>query len=371
MNWISVAEMKKAYMNIDLDDFTVFIGLNNGLNDKKYKEQKKKFKEVYTVIGSVSHSLEYKSLLGYIVANDKGEIKLVKEDKLVDLLKKHGCMNYSLATNDGHRYFVRKNPKVVVKEFTDEQVKELLGYSFEDFVLHSDMNLEQIDFCMANNGFILGFKRDFPVDYFGTTVVGTHLVYYNKEGSQIILNTVNRKDKPLNYYGQTCMIMRDVDHKKYHRYIKENPYNSCSSSPLVDVLASDLDPNHTEMLFTSTHIYRFMVICEMAKTYSKPVVPYSLGHNMYSIYSIFNITPYQDKKIEEYRNRKGEKNWDAGSFMRVYLGYLNMLKYSDGLKKFYVNFINSLPKYFETYSETHKVTKKELQEMKEFVEKLA
>lgn len=370
MNCISIGETKKVYMNLDLDNFSIFMGLNNGLNDKKYQELKKKSKIIYTVVGLVSHSLEYKSFLGYVVANNKGEIKLVKEDKLVELLKKYACMNYSLVTNDGHRYFARKNPKVIIKEFSDEQVKELLGYSFEDFVLHSDMNLEQIDFCMSNNDFKLGFRKDFPVEYFGTVVGGIHLIYFNKEGTQIILNTVDRGDKPLNYYHQTCLMIRDVDHKKYHTYIKENPYNSCSSSPLVDARDPNLDPNHTEILFNSTHIYRFLDISEKAKRYSKPVIPYSLGHNMYALHSMLNRTPYQDKKIQKYLENKKDTSWRMSDFMHLYVGYLNMLNYSDDLKKYYSKYLREVPKYLDSYSDKFNIPQKEIEAMKKFVETL-
>ena len=369
MECITIGKTKNGYVNLNLNDFTVFMGLNNGLNDRKYQEQKKKSKMVYTVVGLVSHSLEYKSFLGYVVANDKGEVKLVKEDKLVELLKKYGFMNYSYTLNENGRCFARKSPKVIIKEFEDEQIKELLGYCFEDFNLHSDMSIEKIEFCMQNNGFKLGFKRDFPVEYFGTTVVGSHLVYYNKEGTQIILNTVNRKEKPLNYYHQTCMLMRDVDHKKYHTYLKENPYNSCSSSPLVDAHDPNLDPNHTEIVFTSTHIYKFLNISEKAKTYSKPVIPYSLGHNMYALHSILNITPYQDKKIKGYLN--GDKNWKISNFMCLYMGYLNMLKYSDGLKKFYSACIAEFPLYMHDLIDELGLSEIKIRDMKKFVENLA
>ena len=339
MEYISVGKMKDVYVNVSMDDFTVFVGLNNGLNDKKYAEFKKKSKIVYTVLGTVSYDPDYKSFMGYVVANNKGEIQLVKEDKLLSLLKKHPCMNFSLATTDGGKSYVRKNPKVVLKDFIDEDIKKILGYSFDDFILHSDMQMEQIEFCMKNNDFKLGFRRDFPVEYFGTTVVGSHLIYFNKEGTQIILNYVNRKDTPLNYYHQTCMIMRYVDHKKYHNYLRENPYNSCSSSPLCDARDPNLDPNYTEMVFTSTNISRFLAISEKAKTYSKPIIPYTLGHNMYSLHTILNVTPYQDKKIREYQ--KGDKDWKKNEFMRLYMGYLNMLKYSDELKRFYSNCISA------------------------------
>ena len=55
MEYISVGKMKDVYVNVSMDDFTVFVGLNNGLNDKKYAEFKKKSKIVYTVLGTVSY----------------------------------------------------------------------------------------------------------------------------------------------------------------------------------------------------------------------------------------------------------------------------------------------------------------------------
>lgn len=369
-NYVSVGKVKNIYMNVDLDDFVVFVGMNQGLNDKKYKELEKKSKTIYTVIGLVSRSLEYKSFLGYIIANNEGHITLVKEDKLIELLKKYPCMNYSLTANESGRIFLRKSPNVVIKEYVDEDLKEKFGYSFDDFQLNLDMNLDEIEFCMQNNGFKLGFKKDFPAEYFGNSVGGTQVIYYNKDGTQIILNYINsRKTAPLRYYHQSLMIMRDVDHKKYQDYLRNNPYNSCSSSPLVDPTSHDLDPNHTEILFTATNIGRFLNISESAKTYSKPVVPYSLGHNMYSIHSVFNVTPYQDKKIKEYMGE--EKNWAISDFLRIYMGYLNMLNYSDGLKKYYSNFIVEMPKYFETYGKVHNLSDKQIQDMKKFVEKLS
>lgn len=374
MNCITVGKSKMGYVNIDLDTLSVFMGDNYNLNEKKYSEGKKKSKAVYTVIGLVSRNFEYKSFEGYIIANDKGEIKLVKEDTLVSILKKYYFMNYSLMTQvseEDLKYFSRKNPKTIVKEFIDKDVRDILGYSFEDFSLSSDMNLNQIDFCMKNNGFKLGFKTDFPVEYFGQTIVGTHLIYYNKEGTQIILNYVNKKDRPLDYYHQTCIIMRNVNHKKYHVYLKENPYNSCSSSPLVDASDSNLDPDYTEMLFTCNKLERFLNVSEKAKTYSKPIVPYILGHNMYSLHSILNVTPYQDKKIREYLNEKGQKKWDYSSFMSLYMGYLNMLKYSDELKKYYSKCLIALPEYFGLYKETFSIPQKDIQSMKKFVENLA
>ena len=369
MEYITVGRMNNGYINVSLDDFTVFVGLNNGLNEKKYKELKKKSKIVYTVIGIVSQSLRFKSLMGYIISDDKGKIKLVTEDKLLTLLKKHSFLNYSYTLTDDGRCFARKSPKVVIKEFEDDDVKERLGYSFHDFSLSLEMTLEEIEFCMENNDFRLGFRRDFPVEYFGTTVVGSHLVYYNKEGTQIILNTVNRKDKPLNYYHQTCMLMRNIDHKKYHTYLRDNPYNTCSSSPLVDVRDPNLDPNHTDMVFTSTTIYRFLNMSDKAKTYSKPVIPYSLGHNMYALHSILNITPYQEKKIAEYL--QGDKNWKTSNFMRLYMGYLNMLKYSDGLKKFYSECIVAFPLYKEELVSELGLSSRKIKDMQKYVENLA
>ena len=370
MEYITVGKTNNGYINVSLDDFTVFVGLNNGLNEKKYKELKKKSKVVYTVIGIVSQSLRFKSLMGYIISDDKGKIKLVTEDKLLTLLKKHSFLNYSYTLTDDGRCFARKSPKVVIKEFEDAFVKERLGYSFYDFSLNSEMSLEEIEFCMENNDFKLGFRKDFPVDYFGRVIDGVHLVYFNKEGTQIILNTIDRGDKPLNYHHQTCLMIRDVDHNKYHIYIKENPYNSCSSSPLVDAHDPNLDPNHTEILFNSTHIYRFLDISDKAKRYSKPVIPYSLGHNMYALHSMLNRTPYQDKKIQKYLENKKDTSWRMSDFMHLYVGYLNMLNYSDDLKKYYSKYLREVPKYLDSYSDKFNIPQKEIEAMRKFVETL-
>ena len=367
MNDVSIAKLNTSYLNIDLDDFTVFVSLNKGLNDKKYKEFKSKSKVVYTVLGTVSQSLEYKSLMGYVIANDKGEIQLVKEDKLLNILKKYPCMNYSLMSNED-RFFVRKNPKAIIKEYKDSEIKDLLGYSFSDFNLHADMNLEQIDFCMKNNGFVLGFRKEFPVEYYGHTINGVHLVYYNKAGCLIILNYIDKDKGSLGYFHQECVVMCCINHDKYVNYIKNNPYNSCSSSPLVDTRSSDLDPKHTDMLFNCSHLYRFMDIVEKSKTYSKPIIPYTLGFNMYAVHGMLKRTPYQDKKIDEFLG--GDKSWNMHDFMASYCGYLNILNYSDGLKKLYSNYIKELPKYFESYSEKHNISEKEIKKMKKFVESI-
>ena len=367
MNDISIANLNSAWLNIDLDDFTVFVGWNKGFNDKKYKDFKKKSKVVYTVLGTVSQSLEFKSLLGYVIVNDKGEIQLVKEDKLLDILKKYPCMNYSLMSNEG-RFFVRKNPKAITKEYKNSEIKDLLGYSFDDFDLHVDMTLEQIDFCMKNNGFFLGFRKDFPTEYFGTIVNSSHLIYYNKEGTQFVLNYIDKKQGSLNYYHQDCILMRNVEHKRYVDYLKNCPYNSCSSSPLVDTRSADLDSNYTDMLFKGSNVHRFMDMSEKAKTYSKPILPYIVGPNMYALHSMLNITPYQDKKIKEYLS--DEKSWNIKEFMSLYMGYLNILNYSDGLKDFYLNYFKELPKYFEEYGKIHNISDNKIKKMKKYIENL-
>ena len=82
-----------------------------------------------------------------------------------------------------------------------------------------------------------------------------------------------------------------------------------------------------------------------------------------------SLSPYQDKKIREYQ--KGDKDWKKNEFMRLYMGYLNMLKYSDELKRFYSNCISALPKYFEEYSKTHGISERDIQKMKKYVENLA
>ncbi len=374
MNNITVGKIRNGYINIDLDSLRMFNGANYTLNDKKYLEGEKKSACVYTVIGIVYSDVENKYLEGYIISNNNGELSLVKEDKLISLLKKNYCMNYSLIKKEGTEYYLRKNPNVVIKIFLDSDVKEILGYSFVDFKLNSGMNLDELHFCLSNNDFKLAYRNDFPVEYYNSILQGTHLVYFNEEGTQIILNYVNKNEKHLQYYRQTCMIMRDVDHKKYINYLRNNPYNSCSSSPLVDVCDPNLDPNKSEILFTSHTLERFLNISEMAKTYSKPIIPYSLGSNMYGIHSVLHITPYQEKMIKEYLEQKKYTDWDYSSFMRLYLGYLNMLKYSVELKKFYRNYINSLPTYFENYERimvTKKVTKQDIKDMHKFIEKIS
>ena len=365
---VTVGKSKHGYMNIDLNTLTCFLGDNFTLSDRKYIDCQKKSKTVYTVVGLVLN--DYNDFKGYIVSNNKGVITLVREDKLVDLLRKYSCVNYSVYTNDGHTYFARKNPKSEVRYFKNSEIKSKLGYSFDDFELSFDMTLKELDFCMENNGFKLAYQRIFPVDYMDKEKSGYHLIYFNKEGIQIVFNYVSDIDRPLNYYHQTCLMIRDIDYKKYHRYIKENPYNGGSSSPLEDVNSNE-ELTHGKMLFTFTNLSRFLFIVQKVKTYSRSVNPYKLGSDGYGLHSILHINPYQDNAIRDYCQKNGLSDYKYFSFLKCYVGYLNLLKYDEGLKKFYANILNGLPKYFDLYSETFNISDKTMIGLKKFAENVA
>ena len=352
MNFVCVGQKGKNFVHIELESLKPLFDnelLDISFNSKKFLDFQKYSRIVLTVVGVVF--TEYERELGFVVANNKGDIKLYKEEKLLSLLKKYPCMNYSIVEKDSKCY-IRKNPKAVIRSYLDEDIKKLLGVSFEDFELKSEMTLEELDYCMQNNDFKLGYKEEFIDKSFGRERKAVHLVYFNSEGTQCVFNWVGNQ---LNYYHQDYCMMRHIDHNKYVNFIRNNPYSLGSTIP-VDGVATDI------LVLTSQNIYQFLNSAKNAKVYSKPCKPYYISDTLDGMLEMVHITPEDSNIISEYSQEKSSKKGVASIDIRIfatyYIGYKKILKYNPELQKFYKNYISDFMKCYTNKAAVWKIDTK-------------
>lgn len=352
MNFVCVGVKGNSFCHFDLDSFEFISNsalIDVSFNQKKYADFQKKSRIVLTILGIVFDDFERE--VGYIVGDNKGNIKLCKEEKLISLMKKYPCMNYALVEKD-KKFYIRKNPKAVIKSYLDEEVKNLIGVSFDDFELKSNMTLEELDYCMVNNDFKLGYREEFTEHSFGRERKAVHLVYFNNEGSQCIFNWVGNQ---LNYYSQKYCMMRHIDHNKYVNYIRNYPYALGSTNP-VDGVNTDI------LVMTDYNIGKFLGMAKNAKIYSKPCKPYYISDTLDGFFEMTHITPEDSDFVSNYSKEKAEKlkvkQIDVSFFAKYYIGYKKILRYNPELQKFYKNYISDFMKCYLSKANVCKLDEK-------------
>lgn len=341
---------------------------DNTFNEKKYNDFKKKKSKVYTIISEICYSKEYESFLGYIIADDNGQLDVLTLDRVVNKLSKYPCMNYTVAYKDKSSY-LRRNPGSAIGCLEDSEVKKLLGVGIESYQLQGKMTFEELNFCMSKNGYKIGYYTSFDYEYYNKTVKAHHFIFYNKEGTQIVLNLLE-EDKgvlKLGWFGSTLVLLRHINHDNYLKYIKKYSYDMGSTNP-IDGTDTDI------LLMTNTNTEKFIGIADRVKQYSTPCIPYYLSSKLDGTFELFHLTPKQHKWIEKLVKKEKEKEdkYPLGKvqYLRYLIGFENLKKYDKGLQEFYKSFFyeNKVLEIFKTKIESYNLTKKDLLMMEKIVQ---
>lgn len=320
-------------------------------NESKFNKLKKTSKMVYTILAEIVPYEESKEIIGYLLCNQLGAIGIETPEDSINLLNKNACMNYTLAKK-GNTKYLRKNPNIDVPLMTNEKVKEIYGFDMNSFYLRKDMNLKEIEFCMQKNGFKLGYSKLFKAKHYGEELKqGEHRIYYNKDGTLIVLNLLEGAN--LNWYGQSMIYMRHIDSEKYINYIKKATYDMGSTNPI--------DGSNTDItVFTHSEVYKFMRVNRRLSSFSKPCKPYYLSPTGDGVFEMMIIDPKQYDWLQ-----RNDKKYTL--LAHTYIGFKNLEKYSVGLKEFYKEYIekeNAILKYklglYKINEETFLKEKKEI-----------
>lgn len=342
--------------------------IDNTFNEKKYNDFKKKNSKVYTVISEICYSKEYESLQGYIIADDKGQLDVLTLDRVLEKLSKYPSMNYTVAYKDKSSY-LRKNPGSTIGCLEDSEVKKLLGVGIESYQLQNEMTFEELNFCMAKNRYKIGYYTSFDYKHYDRVAKAHHFIFYNREGTQIVLNALEEKKGILNlhWFGSTLILLRHINHNNYLKYIKKHSYDMGSTNP-IDGTDTDI------LLMTNSHTDKFIGIAERVKQYSTPCIPYYLSSKLDGAFEFFHLTSKQHNWVENITKKEEEKerNCHFGKvlYLRYLIGFENIKKYDKGLQEFYKYFCNEnkILEILKDRMESYNLTNKDLIKMQKMVQ---
>lgn len=310
MKLVCVDKSFERYTYIKMSDLSVVYKydlVDTSFNEKSYLKLLKdlnkmgsKNKSIYTVIAEITNDYDGKYTEGYLIASNKCSIELIKESELLNFVKRHIVTNFYLVSGSTGEY-VRKKVGVDLFKMNNSELKKIYPYSLDDYRLNKDMNLDQLEFCMQKNGFKLGYSEDFKAHVYGKGLEDCKfLIYYNKKGDILYFNYT--ETGKLGYFGNELLALRHVNSNKYHKYLKNNPYLSCSSHPFGDIDISDI------ILFSYSDIYRFMQAVKGLNEYSTPVLPLGFSckseselEKSSSLFCLFylRVNPEERIKIDE------------------------------------------------------------------------
>lgn len=348
MKFIVGKTSKGQYISVDSNTAKKeLVSSPNGVvfNERKYAEYMKKYpnSSIFTILAEIIYSDNIRDVIGYMVSNSRGEVKLYASDEIEKYASKMNFLNYAWVNKEGSKY-IRRNPNISVETLTDEQVKGILGYNFDSFNLKNKMTLKDIEICMAGNGFILGYTESFKTKTYSSEPVNAfYSIYYNREGHQIILSGVESSELrereagiyDFNWWGQKFVMMSHIDSDKYYNYLKKNPYSMGSTSP-VDGPETDI------LIQEKTSMQSFISTSKNAYIYSKPCIPYYVSKRLDSSLYMLHLTPRQNKwcrEEEEKRKKKGKETNAFGLLVHYLMGFDNIKKYEAGLRNLYQNYI--------------------------------
>lgn len=274
MSFICIAKEGNTYKYINTDSLQCFFSvdkLDSSFFEKSYlklvKDSRKlgiRNKKIYTVVAEILAN-SYDEVIGYLVSDNQGNLDVLCDSQLSKFVKEQIVTNF-YNSQIGNKIYCRRKSGVVLDKIRDNVIKSHLGVSVEDFLLHDDMSLEALNFCMKNNGFKLGFKQSFKYDVFGkVTNDNIFLIYYNKHGD--ILYFYYTPKSNLRYFGNHLVLLRHVNSNKYQNYLSKNSYIGGSSSPFGDIDDSDI------VLFEYSNLHVFLRALKGANYFSTSVIP--------------------------------------------------------------------------------------------------
>lgn len=232
------------------------------------------------------------------------------------------------------------------------------------YTLSNNMSLKELELCMKENNFVLGFKETIETEYWGKPENLVHMIYFNKEGTLMIFNWIAGR---LDYFGNSCIFMRHINNKKYFNYIKKHPYSAGSTCP-IDGPETDIT------VFSNTNLYKFLYLNEAVNQYSTPCIPYYLSETLDGAYNLLILNPIESKEINKFAKTLSEKyslkEFDVTIVVRDYLAFKKISKYHPDLQKLYINYISNFMDFLKektiVFGIKEDYYKKILKELKDF-----
>lgn len=332
------------------------ININDlNFNESKYLEFRKSSDLVYTVLYKVFKDSDVEDILGYVISDNIGNIQLVNLSNLHKLVKSFPCMTYYLVSKN-NKSFLRQYKGETVCSIKDSDLKSIYGYSFKDLSLRETMELDEIDFCMINNGFKLGYFEPFKM----REVDCYYLLYFNSVGGLCELRLYGNS---LKYFNQVALMVNHVDSKSYSSYLKKNIYEGSSTTPLGG-LDSDI------LLFSNNNVNRMMHFFNFAYTYSYPCIPYYFSNEILFENNLLFVSNRQFELLDSYATKMSLTFKIPYSsllcFASDYIGYRNIFKYEIELQEFYSEYKEKfLDKFLEIGLKVHCLTVEQLNKMME------
>ena len=274
MSFVCVAKEGNTYKYINTETLQSFFSVDNldsGFLEKSYlkllndaRKMGLRNKKIYTVVAEILAN-SYEDVIGYLISDNQCNLDVLSDSQLYKFIKEQLVTNF-YNSQMGNKTYCRRKNGVVLEKIRDNIVKAKLGVSVEDFLLHDDMSLNALNFCMKNNGFKLGYKKSFKYEVFGRMWNdNTFLIYYNKHGD--ILYFYYTPISNLRYFGNSLVLLRHVNSNKYQNYLSKNSYIGGSSSPFGDIDDSDI------VLFEYNNLHVFLRALKGANYFSTSVIP--------------------------------------------------------------------------------------------------